>query len=92
VTNADLSFTSRSRAAAAPMRLREQGFIDGAVGFVAARQGVDTATAATRLRDAAARAGVRVVDVAKFILDWNPQAGRPAITAPSQPPPRRVST
>lgn len=75
VTNADLSFTSRLRAAAAPARLRERAFIDSASGFLAAHQAIDTETAAARIRQAAARAGVREADVAKFILDSNPAAG-----------------
>jgi len=75
VTNADLSFTSRLRAAAAPARLRERSFVDSATGFVAAQQDVDLETAATRIRDAAARAGVRQDDVARFILDSHPAIG-----------------
>jgi hypothetical protein len=75
VTNADLSFTSRLRAAAAPTRLREKAFVDSAVGFIAAHQSVDMETAASRIRQAAARAGVSEADVAKFILDSNPSVG-----------------
>jgi len=72
VTNADLSFTSRLRAAAAPARLREDVVIDAAIGFVAGHLQIDTRTAAGRIRQAAALAGVREADVAKFILDSNP--------------------
>ncbi len=75
VTNADLSFTSRLRAAAAPARLREKAFVDSASGFLAAHQDIDVETAAIRIRQAAVRAGVREADVAKFILDANPSAG-----------------
>jgi hypothetical protein len=73
VTNADLSFSSRLRSAAAPTRLREQAFIEAASGFVAEHLGVDIDTALAKMRDAATRAGVREADVAKFILDSNPQ-------------------
>jgi hypothetical protein len=75
VTNADLSFTSRLRAAAAPTRLRERAFVDSAIGFVAASQDIDMDAAAARLRQAAGRAGVRESDVAKFILDSHPEWG-----------------
>ena len=75
VTNADLSFTTRLRAAAAPARLRERAFVDSAIGFLAAYHSVDMETAAEQIRQAAARAGVREADVAKFILDSNPGAG-----------------
>jgi len=75
VTNADLTFTSRLRAAAAPTRLRENAFFDAATGYVAAHQDIDTDTAAAKIRDAAVRAGVNPVDVARFLLNSNPQAG-----------------
>jgi hypothetical protein len=75
VTNADLSFTSRLRAAAAPARLRENAFFDAASGFVAGHQDIDPETAAAKIRQAAARAGVSPGDVARFILNSNPEAG-----------------
>jgi hypothetical protein len=69
VTNADLRFTSRVRAAAAPERLRERGTIDIACGYVAAHQDIDLAEAATQIHQAAHRAGVTEFDFARFILD-----------------------
>ena len=42
VTNADLSFSSRIRASAAPERLRDRGVVDVATGFVAEHQDIDT--------------------------------------------------
>ena len=75
VTNADLTFTSRLRAAAAPTRLRENAFFDAATGYVAAHQDIDTEAAAAKIREAAVRAGVNPVDVARFLLNSNPQAG-----------------
>ena len=49
MTNADMTFTSRLRAAAAPTRLRDNAFFDAATGFVAAHQDIDTETAATKI-------------------------------------------
>jgi GAF domain-containing protein len=69
VTNADLSFSSRIRAAATPGRLRERGVVDVASGFVAEHQDIDTTSAKERIDEAAARAGVSAVDFARFILD-----------------------
>jgi GAF domain-containing protein len=69
VTNADLSFTTRVRAAAAPERLRERGTMDVACGYVAAHQDIELEDAATRIRQAARRAGVTEIDFARFILD-----------------------
>jgi len=40
VTKADLSFTSRLPAAAAPTRLRERAFVESATGFLAAHQDI----------------------------------------------------
>lgn len=69
VTNADLSFTSRLRAAATPERLRERGAIDIAAGYVAAQQRIAISEAASRIDAAATAAGVSVADFARFILD-----------------------
>jgi GAF domain-containing protein len=69
VTNADLSFNSRLRAAATPDRLHQQAKINTAMGFVAARQGVDLATARERSHEAAARAGITEADFARFLLE-----------------------
>ena len=69
VTNADLSFTSRLRAFVAPGRLRDRGIVDVATGYVAESQDIDTESAADRIRQAAARAGVSAADFARFIID-----------------------
>ena len=69
VTNADLRFTTRVRAAAAPERLRERGTLDIAYGYVAAHQDITLEDAAARIRLAARRAGVSAFDFARFILD-----------------------
>jgi hypothetical protein len=73
VTNSDLGFTSRVRAAAAPDRLQDHRDIDIAVGVVAEHQGVDVEEAGTRIRQAAARAGVQEVEFARFLLDAHAQ-------------------
>lgn len=68
VTNADLSFRTRRLAEQAPERVRERAAIDVAVGILAVQLGLDSATAAARLEDAAGRAGVRPVDLAEAIV------------------------
>jgi len=64
VRDADLSFSSRLRAAEAPKILAKQADVDLATGLLAASQGIDTQTAELRLREAAERAGISPVDVA----------------------------
>jgi GAF domain-containing protein len=64
VANADLSFTTRREAEQAPTKLRNQALIDQAVGIVAEQLGVDVTTAAARLREAATRAGVTLLQLA----------------------------
>src|SRR3954454_14409834 len=68
VTNADLTFRTRTEAKAAPQRLREQHVIDVATGIVAAQLGVDVETALARLRDGAARARVSLIRLARRIV------------------------
>jgi len=69
VRNADLSFTSRLRAAATPARMEQRALVDRAIGFVAAAQDLDTPTAAIRIRDAAARAGVSEPEIARLVVE-----------------------
>jgi GAF domain-containing protein len=69
VINADLAFTSRVRAAATPWRMREKKVVDVASGFIAEYLDTDVASAATRITNAAQRAGVSESDLARFILD-----------------------
>jgi GAF domain-containing protein len=73
VTNADLSFRSRSRAAEAPTRVADRDVVDRAIGVLAGRSGLDTDSAEKRLVEAAERAGVDVVDVARLILEARPR-------------------
>jgi GAF domain-containing protein len=69
ITNADLGFTSRVRAAVAGHRLDALGRVDIATGIIAEHQGIDLAEAASKIRDAATRAGVSEAEFAHFIID-----------------------
>jgi transcriptional regulator with GAF, ATPase, and Fis domain len=68
VTNADLSFASRARAARAPQEIRDDFVVEQATGFVIARYGLDPVAARARITEAARRAGVPEVKVARDIL------------------------
>jgi GAF domain-containing protein len=68
VANADLSFMTRRNAQAAPQKLRDQIDIDVATGIVAAQLGLDVAAASARLLDAATRAGVSLLEIARGII------------------------
>ena len=69
VTNADLSFSSRVRAAEAVERLEDLALVDLAVGVLVAAHTISTVEARHRLDRVAARAGVSVVDVARLLVD-----------------------
>ncbi|WP_244932424.1 ANTAR domain-containing protein [Nocardioides sp. W7] len=68
MTNVDLPFTTRSEAQAAPRLVREQSIVEVAKGILAAQLGLDVDTAEARLREAAARAGVSAVELAREII------------------------
>jgi GAF domain-containing protein len=68
VTNADLSFATRREAQASPGRLREHILIDVATGILAAELGLGIDAAEAHLRDAAQRAGVDAVDLARAVI------------------------
>jgi GAF domain-containing protein len=68
VSNADLSFSTRLEAAAAPGRLRDRIDVDTAVGLIAAMSGAGFETARRRLTDAAARAGLTESMVARVVV------------------------
>jgi GAF domain-containing protein len=68
VANADLSFMTRKNAQRAPQNVRDQNLVDVATGIVSAQLSIDVATAAERLRDAASRAGVSLVHLARDII------------------------
>jgi GAF domain-containing protein len=67
ITNADLTFSTRREAANAPQELADQGDIDVALGIIAGKDGLDIETAQTRLRQAAARAGVSEAQAARVL-------------------------
>jgi GAF domain-containing protein len=67
-SNADLSFSTRAQAEAAPGTLRERGLVDMAVGFLAASRGVSITDARQLLDDAAGRAQVDVPTLAETVL------------------------
>ena len=69
VANADLSFTTRRLAAQAPELLRDQAVVGTAAGVVAAATNVDVGTAEEYLKEAARRAGVPLVKLARAVLD-----------------------
>jgi GAF domain-containing protein len=68
VSNADLSFSTRLEAAAAPSRLRDRAIIDTAVGLLAALRHLDLETARRHLTKAAARAGLSEALVARVVV------------------------
>jgi GAF domain-containing protein len=68
ITDADLSFSTRQRAAETPGHLRQRNEIDTAVGLLAARFGESVEQAHQRLAHAAARAGVPDAVAARVAL------------------------
>jgi GAF domain-containing protein len=68
VRNADLSFSTREAARAAPGLLREQAVVDQATGVVMAKHGVDEEQARDILADAAQRARRTVVETAAALV------------------------
>ncbi|WP_258724680.1 ANTAR domain-containing protein [Cellulomonas sp. NS3] len=79
VTNGDVPFRRLTDARDAAGRLADHDLVERAVGFVAASRKVGVAEARTLLRDAATRAGVDVVLLARTILHG--PTGRPAAGA-----------
>lgn len=69
IENADLSFATRLEALEAPQRLRDHSVVDQAVGILASEEGLDPVTAEQRLRAAAARAGVDLVELARHVIE-----------------------
>lgn len=67
VTNADLSFSTRLRAAEAVSRLADEDDVAVALGIIAVSQDVDITTARERLRTAAARAGITEAQAARAL-------------------------
>jgi GAF domain-containing protein len=76
LTDADLAFSSRLRAAAAPSQLRERHDLDVAAGVLAARYRETIADATNRLADAAARADLAPSAVARLLIDLHTSSER----------------
>ena len=72
VTNADLSFDSRIRAARAVDRLEDLAVVDLAVGLLVATRGSTPQQARRELEQAAARAGVTLPALAHLLMDAHP--------------------
>jgi hypothetical protein len=74
--NADLSFTSRLEAVKSPEHLRDQAYLDQAIGLLVGARDLDPRTAEDRLETAAARAGVDVFVLARVLAQaFDPQVG-----------------
>jgi len=71
VTNADLSLTTLSEARRAPQLLKDEVTLQVAVGILAVREGLEVHVAERTLRDASARAGVSLHDLANAVLEAN---------------------
>ncbi|WP_170219531.1 ANTAR domain-containing protein [Nocardioides litoris] len=69
VTNADLPFSTREAAMSTPALLRDQAVVDQAVSVLVAARETTAEHARAWLRDAAQRAGVPDVHVARAIID-----------------------
>ena len=69
ITNADLAFTTRRTAALAPTLLAEHRDVQVAVGILAHMYELDVETAAAQLREAAQRAGMKVVRLAQTVIE-----------------------
>ncbi|MBD3926244.1 ANTAR domain-containing protein [Nocardioides cavernae] len=68
VTNADLSFSTRRAAEQAPDQLEQLALVDTATGIIAAAREIPVTEARWQLEDAADRAGVPVVRLARVIV------------------------
>ena len=69
VTNADLPFRTRTYASDGPRSLRDLDLIEQAVGYLVAREGLDPGRARQHLHDAAERAGVDPLTLARTLLN-----------------------
>ncbi|MDX6301008.1 MAG: hypothetical protein QOF53_2222, partial [Nocardioidaceae bacterium] len=69
ITDADLSFDRRREAEETARRIADQAEINVAIGIVAESQAVAADVARRRIADAATRAGLTEVDVARMVLE-----------------------
>ena len=75
VTDADLGFSSRAAAVATPAAMADLRSVDLAVGILAARHHQDVDTDRTTLEEAAARAGISLVQAAQVVGYVRPSHG-----------------
>jgi hypothetical protein len=68
-TDTDLGFETRLRAAVAPVQVAESDDISLAVGLLAARLDLDSRDVDSMLRDTARRTGLRLVHLARYVID-----------------------
>jgi len=68
ITNADLSFSTRRAAEQAPQRLEQLAVVDAATGIIAAQREITVGEARAQLEDAAFRAGVPLVRLARVVV------------------------
>lgn len=68
VANADLTFTTLLEAVETPERMRDQDVVDQAVGMLVSARGLSVSAAATRIRQAAARAGISQSQAARRLI------------------------
>lgn len=76
VANADLSFSTRDLAERAPTILEELAAIDAATGVVSVSQRLSLEDARAKLREAAARAGLDEVQLARAVLELHGRGRR----------------
>ena len=69
VTNADLGFATRQEAQQAPQQLRDEATVQTAVGILAGAEGVEAEEAEQRLHQAATRAAVEVLELARTVIE-----------------------
>lgn len=67
IADADLDFTTRQTAVAAPVAAAELRDIDIALGMLSVRDDTDIATARTALQDVAVRSGVSLLEAARVV-------------------------
>lgn len=78
IRNADLSFSSRSRAIATPGRMRDLGTVETALGLLMARFDEDEDGARSRLERAAAQGGLDRAVLARALVDLHQPLDDPA--------------
>ncbi|MCW2868282.1 MAG: uncharacterized protein JWR20_2470 [Marmoricola sp.] len=85
VTNADLDFSSRSRAREAPVLLRDRALVDQATGALMTRHNLSVDDADRRLRHDAEEADLSNPQIARVVLGLESHLGTNACTEPDPP-------